>query len=202
MKKLLKFEEFINETVSVNEGAVKAFEVGMKNLINNIRAGYGWIDPEYVYDSVVNSSDFESMEWEDIKDEVYQRLIDNNLLYYANDADPEVKGQKVSNIKAIKESVNEAEQIKVGTFVRYKKDDDFTGGKIISINPGKAEIHNWDGSTIELPIKDLEYVKSAIIENRKVSIEHRSQIREYGIEVFSWKNVIPKYVSLVESVIK
>jgi len=107
MKKLLKFEEFINETVSVNEGAVKAFEIGMKNLINNIRAGYGWIDPEFVYDSVINSSDFEDMDWETIKDEVYQRLIDQNLLYYANDADPEVKGQKVSNVKAIKESVNE-----------------------------------------------------------------------------------------------
>jgi hypothetical protein len=169
MKRYIQsFEQFTNESYNmneyspelVNEGAVKAFEMGMKNLINNIRRGYGWIDPEYVYDSVVNSSDFEGMEWEDVKDEVYQRLIDNNLLYYTNEADPEVKGKKVSDVNQIQESVNEAEQIKVGTFVRYKKDDDFTGGKIISINSGKAEIHNWDGSTIELPIKDLEYVKS------------------------------------------
>jgi hypothetical protein len=58
------------------------------------------------------------------------------------------------------ESLNESSQIKVGTFVRYKKDKDFTGGKVISINGGNVEIHNWDGSTIELPIKDLEYVKS------------------------------------------
>jgi hypothetical protein len=116
MKRYIQsFEQFTNESYNmneyslelVNEGAVKAFEMGMKNLINNIRRGYGWIDPEYVYDSVVNSSDFEGMEWEDIKDEVYQRLIDNNLLYYANDADPEVKGKKVSAVNQIQESVNE-----------------------------------------------------------------------------------------------
>lgn len=50
-------------------------------------------------------------------------------------------------------------------------------------------------------LDDLEYVKAAIIENRKVSIAHRSQIREYGIEMFSWKNVVPKYVSIIESII-
>ena len=58
------------------------------------------------------------------------------------------------------EEVNEAEKIEVGIFVRYKKDKDFTGGKIKSIKGSNAEIHNWDGSTTELPLKDLEYVKS------------------------------------------
>jgi len=114
MKKLLSFDEFVNES-KVNEGAVKQFEIAMKNLINNIRAGYGWIDPEYVYDTVVTDGEFDEFNWNDIKDEVYQRLIDQNLLYYANDADPEVKGQKVSNIKSIKESVNE------GTFYRLPR---------------------------------------------------------------------------------
>jgi hypothetical protein len=66
-----------------------------------------------------------------------------------------------SNVKEINESeVNESNHIKVGTFVRYKKDKDFTGGKVKSIKGGNVEIHNWDGSTTELPIKDLEYVKS------------------------------------------
>lgn len=113
MKRLLKFEEFVNE--SLNEGAVKSFEIGMKNLINNIKAGYGWIDPEFVYDSVINSSDFEDMDWETIKDEVYQRLIDKNLLYYANHSDPETKGKRVSKVGEIKESVNE------GTFYRLPR---------------------------------------------------------------------------------
>ena len=54
----------------------------------------------------------------------------------------------------------EMEEIKVGTFVRYVKDDDFTGGKVVDIKGNKAEIHSWDGSTIYLPVEDLEYVPS------------------------------------------
>jgi hypothetical protein len=67
-----------------------------------------------------------------------------------------------NNIKKIinESEVNESNNIVVGTFVRYKKDKDFTGGKVKSIKSGNAEIHNWDGSTTELPLKDLEYVKS------------------------------------------
>jgi hypothetical protein len=58
------------------------------------------------------------------------------------------------------EQINESGKIVAGTFVRYKKDNDFTGGKVISIDRGIAEIHNWDGSTIELPVRDLEYIES------------------------------------------
>ena len=110
MKNLITYEQFILNESTVNEGAVKQFEVAMKNLINNIRAGYGWIDPEYVHDTVVTDGEFDDFNWDTIKDEVYQRLIDQNLLYYANDADSEVKGQKVSKVAQIKESVevNEA----------------------------------------------------------------------------------------------
>jgi hypothetical protein len=84
-----------------------------------------------------------------------------------------------ANVKKINESeVNESNNIEVGTFVRYKKDKDFTGGKVKSIKGGNAEIHNWDGSTTELPIKDLEYVKSW---NESEVNEGRSQIkRKYG----------------------
>lgn len=56
--------------------------------------------------------------------------------------------------------VNEGAQIKKGDFVRYKKDEEFTGGKVLNISSGKAEISNWDGSTIELPVADLEYIES------------------------------------------
>jgi hypothetical protein len=84
-----------------------------------------------------------------------------------------------ANVKKINESeVNESNHIEVGTFVRYKKDKDFTGGKVKSIKGGNAEIHNWDGSTTELPLKDLEYVKSW---NESEVNEGRSQIkRKYG----------------------
>jgi hypothetical protein len=58
------------------------------------------------------------------------------------------------------DTLNEDNRIKVGTFVRYVKDKEFTGGKVKTIKGGNADIHNWDGSTTTLPLKDLEYVES------------------------------------------
>jgi hypothetical protein len=56
------------------------------------------------------------------------------------------------------ESLNEA--LKIGDFVRYKKDNDFTGGKITDLKSGNAIVKNWDGSESEFKLGDLEYVKS------------------------------------------
>ena len=86
------------------------------------------------------------------------------------------------------EEVNEAEKIEVGIFVRYKKDKDFTGGKIKSIKGSNAEIHNWDGSTTELPLKDLEYVKSwneSINESviNEADIKSEAEFKEYAEKV-------------------
>jgi hypothetical protein len=156
----------VNESY-LAEGAVKEFEMAIKNLINNIRRGYGWIDPEYVYDTVVNSSDFDRFEWETIKDEVYQRLIDNNLLYYANDADPETKGKKVSNVSQIQESkVNEGnmdsaqdlasfiqkEEKHFASFLKPKKLSANVSGNTVSITPASKSFTitvDFDKSTID-----------------------------------------------------
>lgn len=63
--------------------------------------------------------------------------------------------------KFLNESLlNEGGKIEVGTFVRYKKDKDFTGGKVLSIKGSNVEIHNWDGSITVIPLKDLEYIES------------------------------------------
>ena len=70
------------------------------------------------------------------------------------------EGVTEANSNTKNESVSEAKKVEVGTFVRYKKDKDFTGGKVISIKGSNVEIHNWDGSTSTLPLKDLEYVDS------------------------------------------
>jgi glycosyltransferase involved in cell wall biosynthesis len=40
---------------------------------------------------------------------------------------------------------------------------------------------------------DLEFVKREIIKNRIISLEHREQIREYGLKTFAWNVVIDKY---------
>ena len=67
---------------------------------------------------------------------------------------------KKTMFKTKKALLNKNKQIKVGTFVRYKKNNNFTGGKILSISTGKAKIHNWDGSKVELSITELEYIES------------------------------------------
>jgi hypothetical protein len=86
----------------MNEGAVKAFEMAIDTLINHVKKGYGWIDPDYVYDSleaIDNSINWNH--WDSLKDEVYKRLIDADILYFANDSDPNERGKKVTNSNQI-----------------------------------------------------------------------------------------------------
>lgn len=87
-------------TKTVNEGAVKQFEMDFANMVKDIKSGYGWIDPEYVSDTWENSSD--TIDFEIVKDEIYNRLIKAGLLFFADEKDPENKGKKVTNISQIK----------------------------------------------------------------------------------------------------
>lgn len=50
--------------------------------------------------------------------------------------------------------------IKKGDFVRHKNDKEFTGGKVLNISFKKANIHQCDGSTVEILIEDLKYIRS------------------------------------------
>jgi hypothetical protein len=90
----------IHESNEVNEGAVKAFEMDYADMVKNIKSGYGWIDPEYVADTWENTGN--SIDFNLVKDEVYNRLIKAGLLYFADDNDEEEKGKKVTNISQIK----------------------------------------------------------------------------------------------------
>lgn len=92
----------VNESVneSVNEGAVKQFEADYITMVKNIKSGYGWIDPDFVeetWDNTGNSVDFSL-----VAEEVLSRLIKDNLLYFADDKDQDVKGKKVTNISQLK----------------------------------------------------------------------------------------------------
>lgn len=90
---------YVKESI-VNEGAVKQFEVDYTNLVKNVKTGYGWIDPEFVEETWNNTGN--SIDFAIVKDEVLNRLIKADLLYFADDKDPEEKGKKVSNISQIK----------------------------------------------------------------------------------------------------
>jgi hypothetical protein len=109
--------ELVVSEMVVTEGAVKQFDADFNDMVRNIKAGYGWIDPEYVADTWENSSD--SIDFELVKGEIYKRLIAAKLLAYADDEDEESAGQYIKSLKelGIKESVvNEAE---------IKSDDEF-----------------------------------------------------------------------------
>ena len=47
-------------------------------------------------------------------------------------------------------------------------------------------------------LTNISYVNDEIMKNREISIIQRKQIREYGLKVFSWKNVINKYNELIQ----
>ena len=88
----------IHEANEVNEGAVKAFEMDYKDMETSIKRGIGWIDPEYVADTWENSSD--TIDFELVKDEIYNRLIKAGLLWTTEDG--ETKDKRITNINQIK----------------------------------------------------------------------------------------------------
>jgi glycosyltransferase involved in cell wall biosynthesis len=45
---------------------------------------------------------------------------------------------------------------------------------------------------------DLDFIQQQMEENRNVSIQMRDKIREYGIEHFSWNNLIKDYINIIE----
>mgnify|MGYP000178683185 CR=1 FL=1 len=104
----------------INEGGVKRFEMDYKDMENSIKRGIGWIDPEYVVDTWENSSD--SIDFELVASEIYNRLIKAGLLWTSEDG--ETKDKQVKSLKelGIKESVeiNEAFEVKVS--LKHAKD--------------------------------------------------------------------------------
>lgn len=98
-----------NESLDVNEGAVKQFEMDYADMEKSIKRGIGWIDPDYVQTTWENSSD--SLPFDLVASEIYGRLIKAGLLWYADEETGEDKGEQVKSLKelGIKESVvNEA----------------------------------------------------------------------------------------------
>lgn len=47
-------------------------------------------------------------------------------------------------------------------------------------------------------LEDLEYISCILAKNRKISITMRKEIREYGIHMFGWHNVLQKYISTLQ----
>ena len=48
-------------------------------------------------------------------------------------------------------------------------------------------------------LNDINYVSSQIENNRLISILKRNEIREYGMNKFSWATIIDKYIDLINN---
>lgn len=125
------FNEYVIE--SVNEGAVKAFEMDFAELVKHIKSGLGWLDPDFVEESWENIAD--SVNYSIVKKEVLSRLIKANLLYYAERNDPETRGKKVTSLAqlGIRESVNESKDEFVSATMT-KDDGDLRKGTVVKVD--------------------------------------------------------------------
>ena len=54
----------------------------------------------------------------------------------------------------------------------------------------------WVTVIPEDKITDLRFVKAEIARNREISLRHRAQIREHGIENFCWEKLVSRYADL------
>ena len=45
---------------------------------------------------------------------------------------------------------------------------------------------------------DIEYVEQELKKNRKISVTMRKEIRQYGVDNFSWQKLVKTYVENIE----
>ena len=111
--KLRAVKSLSNAITTINEGRVKQFEMDYASMVKDIKKGYGWIDPDYVAQTWDNSSD--SIDFELVRDEIFDRLIAAGLLAHADDNNPEKAGKKIKSAKELyafeNVEVNEARSI-------------------------------------------------------------------------------------------
>lgn len=133
----------IKESLELNEAAVKQFEKDFADMVKNIKQGFGWIDPEYVEETWENSSD--SIDFDLVKAEIYNRLIKAGLLWHSDENDEEEKGKQVKSLKelGIKESL-----------VTEKKDELFTAYIDDKRNPGGSDKDIMDDYGLQVKNRD------------------------------------------------
>ena len=89
----------IKEAQSSNETWTQQDQNALEGWISDIQDGYGWITPGYVETSWTSRPGSGTKQWTgDIQRRVYQALIDENMLFRANENDPEKKGRKVKDL--------------------------------------------------------------------------------------------------------
>ena len=120
MKHLKILEDFINES-KINEGVVKQFEADVKEVIDRIKRGMGWIDPSYIeetWNEIASSVDFSAA-----SEEIVNRLIKAGIVYQeGGDGEKGKQARSYKEISSLLESKVPAEikPSEVSLFNTYK----------------------------------------------------------------------------------
>ena len=172
------------QEATVTEGAVKRFEMDVKDMIKNIKRGYGWIDPEFVEDTWENTSD--TINFELVKAEIYKRLIAAGLLAHSNDDNEEEAGEYVNNLKelGIRESVVNEAKFKKGQYIKAKSDSDNFDGDVYD------KTNDVDGSEI---LKNSSFKIYEIGKDEVVLWSDDDQV-EYSIDPDDLKNFVKESI--------
>jgi hypothetical protein len=104
---------------ALTEGKVKQFTTDLKDMIKDIKRGYGWIDPEYVEDTWENTSN--SIDFELVKSEIYRQLIKAGLLAKSDDDNEEEAGEYIKSLKQL--GISESEIVDVIDDVNEAKEE-------------------------------------------------------------------------------
>jgi hypothetical protein len=155
----------------------KKFEDDMYSVVEHIKSGYGWIDPEYVQDTWENISD---IDFKDVKIKVYKKLISQGLLYNAHSdmRNAEKPGEKINSIQelGIKETMADGGVINSDVFDKLKK-----GDNIHVIYP-----RGRDSVEKELVVKSKNLVgKGKSYESEKITFTDVSNPN--GVNFFAYK---------------
>jgi hypothetical protein len=124
----------IKEAQSSNETWTQQDQNALEGWISDIQDGYGWITPGYVETSWTSRPGSGTKEWtSDIQRRVYQALIDENMLFRANENDPEKKGRKVKDLTTAMWAASEEMSNRGGIDSQYWADyNDAPGPKYMS----------------------------------------------------------------------
>ena len=116
--KLRAVKSLSNAIATINEGRVKQFEMDYASMVKDIKKGYGWIDPDYVAQTWDNSSD--SIDFELVRDEIFDRLIAAGLLAHADDNIQKKLVRKLNQQKNCMH-LKMLRLMKLDLFLRFKK---------------------------------------------------------------------------------
>jgi hypothetical protein len=149
----------IKEAQSSSQTWTQQDQNALEGWISDIQDGYGWITPGYVETSWTSRPGSGTKEWTgDIQRRVYQALIDENMLFRANENDPEKKGRKVKDLTtaiwAASEEMSNGGKMSNGGAIIDKGLEQFKNDEIAEDKDASIHLAQFTGKSIKAQSTD------------------------------------------------